>query len=74
MGVFTEIVHELNRLHTQFSTMPTAIKVNPTWMEKQLQQQFVLRGNENPLTTFTGLPVIEDENVETFEFVFKKEQ
>lgn len=73
MGVFTEIVHELNRLHTQFSVKPTGIKVNPSWMEKQIQQQFVLRTDKNPLSEFTGLPVIEDESVETFEFVFKKE-
>lgn len=70
---FTEIAKLMNEMYAKTGKKPTSIKVNSCWMEKQLQQSFVLRKpGENPLNTFTGLPVHEDDSIKTFEFVYDK--
>ena len=69
---FTEIVNLMNEQFTKTGKMPIAVKVNSHWFEKHLQQSFTLRkANENPITSLTGLPVHESEDIDTFEFVYK---
>jgi hypothetical protein len=72
---FTEIARMMNDVYTKTGNLPIAIKVNSHWFEKQLQQTFILKkSNENPLETFTGLPVREDDSVDTYEFVYRDEE
>ena len=52
--------------------MPIAVKVNSHWYEKQLQGQFTLHDpNENIIEKLTGLPTKTDDNIDTFEFIYK---
>ena len=70
---FTEITKMMNEQFTKTGKKPVEIKVNPEWFEKQLQQSFTLRkANENPLTSLTGLPVHEDDTIDTFKFVYRE--
>jgi hypothetical protein len=72
---FSQIAKEMNEVYTKVGKMPIGIKVNPYWFEKQLQQTFILRkSNENPLETFTGLPVHEDNSIDTYEFVYRDDK
>jgi hypothetical protein len=65
---FTQIVKEMNKSPQK----PVGIKVNKDWYEKQLQQNFVLRKpSENPIETFTNLPVQFDETISTFQLVYE---
>jgi hypothetical protein len=72
---FTEIAKLMNEMYSESGKLPIAVKVNPYWFEKQFQQTFVLRkSNENPLETFTGLPVHESDDIDTFEFVYRDDK
>lgn len=71
---FSEIAKVMSDLYIEKGKMPIGIKVNKEWMERQLQQTFTLRkGNENSLTSFTGLPIQEDDSISTYEFVYGNE-
>jgi hypothetical protein len=47
------------------------VKVSKEWYEKQLQSTFVLRNNNESVPNLIGIPVEFDDNVDTFEFVYK---
>jgi hypothetical protein len=76
---FTQIVQQMNDVHEKTKQLPIAIKVNEQWLEKQMQQNFILRdkgekANSGYLGNFTGLPVQIDNEISTFEFVYREEE
>ena len=69
---FTEIAKMMNEVYTKTGKMPIAVKVNSHWYEKRLQGQFTLHDpNENIIEKLTGLPTKTDDNIDTFEFIYK---
>jgi hypothetical protein len=70
---FTQIVKQMNEIHEKTKQLPVAVKVNEQWLETMMQQNFILRKQgENPLGSFTGLPVHYDNTISTFEFVYRE--
>jgi hypothetical protein len=72
---FTEIAKVLNEVYEETKHLPVAIKVNEYWLERMMQQSFILRQEGvNPLTNLTGLTVQIDNSINTYEFVYRKDE
>jgi hypothetical protein len=72
---FTEIAKMLNEVYEETKRLPVAIKINEYWLERMMQQSFILRQEGvNPLTNLTGLPVQIDNSINTYEFVYRKDE
>jgi hypothetical protein len=72
---FTEIAKVLNEVYEETKHLPVAIKVNEYWLERMMQQSFILRQEGvNPLTNLTGLTVQIDNSINTYEFVYRDEE
>jgi hypothetical protein len=72
---FSEIARMLNKVYEETKHMPVAIKVNEKWLEKMMQQSFILRQEGyDPLSSLTGLPVQYDNSINTYEFVYRKDE
>ena len=72
---FTEITKMMNKVYEETKHLPVAIKINEKWLEKMMQQSFVLRQEGvNPLSSLTGLPVKIDNSINTYEFVYRNDE
>ena len=71
MGEFTVIMSLLNDQYSIHKKLPSKIKVNEEWFRLQKFSTWELNRDEN--ATLAGIPVEVDNSINTFEFVYKKE-
>jgi hypothetical protein len=68
---FAGISKLMNQMYQEKGKLPIEIKVNPHWLERQIQGRFILRKEgENPIEQFTGIPTRMDDKVDSFQFVY----
>jgi hypothetical protein len=65
-----KIMNDIEVKYRKTMTQPTKVKVNENWLQKQLDDELIVKTEGKPMNSFVGIPIKIDNSIDTFELVY----